>query len=52
MESIFTVVIWTLAFYGMFEIIKNIIYIFSYTKMNTDGIYLIIAIKNQENILK
>ena len=52
MESIFTVVIWTLAFYGMFEIIKNIIYIFSYTKMNTDGIYFIIAIKNQENIIE
>ncbi len=52
MESIFTIVIWTLAFYGMFEIIKNIIYIFSYTKMNTDGIYFIIAIKNQENIIE
>ena len=40
---------WTLALYGLFEIIKNIIYIFTYTNMKADGIYLIIATKNQEN---
>ena len=30
------------------EIIKNIIYISTYTKFKSDGIYLIIAVKNQE----
>ncbi len=41
-------VIWTLALYGLFEIIKNIIYIYSYTKLKSDGIYMVIAVKNQE----
>lgn len=39
---------WTLALYGLFEIIKNIIYIYSCTKLYTDGIYMVIAVKNQE----
>ena len=33
----------------MFEIIKNIINIFTCTKLHTDGIYFIVAAKNQEN---
>lgn len=41
--------LWTLALYGLFEIIKTIIYIFTYTNMKADGIYLIIAVKNQED---
>lgn len=41
--------IWTLALYGLFEIIKTTIYIFTYTNMKADGIYLIIAAKNQED---
>ena len=41
--------LWTLALYGLFEIIKTIIYIFTYTNMKADGIYLIIAAKNQED---
>ena len=41
--------LWTLALYGLFEIIKNIIYILTYTNLKADGIYLIIAAKNQEN---
>lgn len=45
-------IIWTLALYGMIEIIKEIIYIFSYTKLKSDGIYVIIAAKNQENIIE
>ena len=40
---------WTLALYGLFEIVKNIIYIFTYTNLKADGIYLIVATKNQEN---
>lgn len=42
-------IIWTLAIYGLFEIIKNIIYICTYTNMRSEGIYLILAVKNQEN---
>lgn len=41
--------IWTLALYGLFEIIKTIVYICSYTNLKSDGIYMIIAVKNQEN---
>lgn len=48
METIITIVVWTLAFYGLFEIIKNIIYICTYTKLNSDGMYFVIAVKNQE----
>lgn len=42
------VIFWTLALYGLFEIIKTIIYAFTYTCNKPDGIYLIIATKNQE----
>lgn len=45
---ILSTIFWTLAFYGLFEIIKNIVYINTYTKFKSDGIYLIIAVKNQE----
>lgn len=48
MEMIITIMVWTLALYGLFEIIKNIIYICTYTRLNTKGIYLLVAVKNQE----
>ncbi len=48
MEFVLSIIFWTLAIYGFFEIIKTIIYIFTYTKFQSDGIYLIIAVKNQE----
>jgi len=48
MEFILNTIFWTLAIYGLFEIIKNIIYINTYTRFRSDGIYLIIAVKNQE----
>ena len=48
MELVLNAIFWTLAIYGLFEIVKNIIYIFTYTKLKSDGIYLIIAVKNQE----
>lgn len=41
--------LWTLALYGLFEIIKNIVYMCTYTNYKEDGIYIIIATKNQEN---
>ena len=48
MEFILNTIFWTLALYGFFEIIKNIINISTYTRFQSDGIYLIIAVKNQE----
>ncbi len=47
-EFILNTIFWTLAIYGLFEIIKNIIYIGTYTKFKTNGIYIIVAVKNQE----
>lgn len=41
-------ILWTLALYGLFELIKQIIYICTYTNLKADGIYIIIAVKNQE----
>lgn len=49
MEMCISVIIWTLALYGLFEIIKNIIYICTYTKLNSNGIHFIITVKNQED---
>ena len=49
LDFILNGVLWTLALYGLFEIIKNIIYICTYTNLKSDGIYIIIAAKNQEN---
>lgn len=48
MEFITNTIFWTLAIYGFFEIVKNIINIFNFTNFQSDGIYLIIAVKNQE----
>lgn len=52
METILSILIWTLAFYGLFEIIKNCIYLYTCTKMNSKGTYVIIAVKNQEDTIE
>ena len=49
METLIIITIWTFAIYGLLEIIKNIINTFICTKLHTEGIYFIIATKNQEN---
>ncbi len=41
-------IIWILALYGLIEIIKTIYYIFVCTNLESDGMYFIIAVKNQE----
>lgn len=41
-------ILWTLALYGLFELVKQIIYMCTYSNMKADGIYIIIAVKNQE----
>ena len=52
MEIFISIVIWTLALYGLFEIIKNIIYICTYTNLNSKGTYLLVAVKNQEESIE
>lgn len=52
MENILSILVWTLAIYGLFEIIKNIIYICTYTKLNSKGIYLMVAVKDQEETIE
>ncbi len=47
-DFIVETIIWTLAIYGFIEIIKNIYYVFTYTNLKPNGIYIIIAAKNQE----
>ena len=49
LNFIISTCLWTLALYGLFEIIKNIIYMCTYANNKEDGIYIIIATKNQEN---
>lgn len=49
LDFILNGILWTLALYGLIEIIKTIVYIFTYTNLKSDGIYIIIAVKNQEN---
>ena len=41
-------ILWTLALYGLFELIRQIINMITYTNLRADGIYIIIAVKNQE----
>ena len=41
-------ILWVLALYGLFELVKHIIYMCTYTNFKSDGIYVIIAVKNQE----
>lgn len=48
-EFLLNAILWTLALYGALEIIKTIINIYTYTNLKSDGIYVIIAVKNQEN---
>ena len=43
------VILWTLAIYGLIEIIKTLIHTYYHQKISSNGIYLFIAVKNQEN---
>lgn len=52
LDFIINAVIWVLALYGLIEIIKTIYYICTCTNLESDGIYFIIAVKNQEEKLK
>ena len=41
--------LWVFAIYGVIEFIKIIYYTITYTNLKSDGIYFIIATKNQED---
>lgn len=43
------VVLWTFALYGFFEVLKSLIRTYYKPKVSSGGIYLFIAVKNQEN---
>ena len=47
LEFVLSTIFWTLAIYGLFEVIKNIIYISRFKKFKSDWIYVIIEVKNQ-----
>ena len=46
---IINTIFWTFTLYGIFEFIKNVIYVTTYTNMKANGTYVIIAVKNQED---
>lgn len=46
---IFNVLLWTFALYGVFEIFKTLIHTYYHPKITSNGIYLFIAVKNEEN---
>ncbi len=48
LNFILNALVYVLAIYGLIEIIKNIMYVMEYTNLSEDGIYIIIASKNQE----
>ncbi len=47
LDFILNALFWSLSLYGLIEILRNIYYIITYTKMKPNGIYMIIATKNQ-----
>ena len=52
LNYILNCIIWILALYGIFEIIKNLIYIHTCNNIKGDGIHLIIGVRNQENTIE
>lgn len=47
-EFIMFGILWTLAIYGFIEIVKTIYFVLIHAKIHSNGIYLIVAVKNQE----
>ena len=52
MDFFLNSILWILAIYGLLEIIKTIIGLVTYSKRVNDGLYVIIATKNQENYIE
>ena len=51
-DFIFNGILWTLALYGLIEIIRTIMSSLTYRNLKSNGIYLIIAVKNVEEIVE
>lgn len=51
-DFVFTSILWILALYGLFEIIKNIIYIHKIPSISFDSTSFIITVHNQENSIE
>lgn len=49
LNFILNCLLWVLAIYGLLEIIQNIIYIQSCNKIHSNGINMIVTVKNQED---
>lgn len=49
LDFILTSILWILALYGLFEIIKTIIHIRKYPKISFTGTSFVITVHNQEN---
>lgn len=49
LDFVINCILWVCALYGLIEIIKNIIYIHTCNTIKTDGIHMVILVKNQEN---
>ena len=47
-EFIINGIFWVLALYGLIEIIKTILLCFTHTDLSTEGIYVIVTVKNEE----
>lgn len=45
LDFIFKGIVWVLAIYGLIELIKTIIYTYTYTNLKSNGIYIIVAVK-------
>lgn len=52
LNFIINVIIWTLALYGAFEIVKTIIYFATTPKTEKKGTYIIITTKNEEEYIE
>ncbi|MCI9063102.1 MAG: glycosyltransferase [Clostridia bacterium] len=52
LNFILNALFWTFALYGLFEIIRNIMYKYIYTESNKNNTYLIIAVKNGEDYIE
>ena len=48
LDFIINCILWTLALYGLIDIFKLIIGAFKYKRIESNGIYVIVAAKNQE----
>lgn len=52
LNFILATLFWTISLYGLLEIIKKMIYSFTYSKIGDNNTYVILAVKNGENYIE